>query len=237
MITLFQFPPAFGLLNASPYCMKVEVYLRLAKIPYQIKSMVMPQRAPRGKLPFIKDGERKIPDSSFIIEHLKAQHSDIDADLSELEQAQSVAWTRLVEEHLCWAIYYVRWSINSHWPRFRDGVFGHIPPLLRNVAANAARKQVLGQLKGQGLGRLTEDEIFQRVDTDIRAIATFLGEKPFMLGEAPHALDASVYATLANMLHDPFPSSLKVSINQNPDLLAYCARMEELLDTLAKQSG
>ena len=35
MIKLFQFPPYWGLPNASPFCMKVETYLRMTGIPYQ----------------------------------------------------------------------------------------------------------------------------------------------------------------------------------------------------------
>ena len=33
MIKLFQFEPAFGLANASPFCMKLETYLRMGEQP------------------------------------------------------------------------------------------------------------------------------------------------------------------------------------------------------------
>ncbi len=36
MIKLFQFAPAFGLPNASPFCMKLETYLRMAGLPFQL---------------------------------------------------------------------------------------------------------------------------------------------------------------------------------------------------------
>jgi len=232
MITLFQFPPLFNLLNASPYCMKVEVYLKLAKIPYQVKRLVLPLRAPRGKLPFIKDSGQSIPDSSFILEHLKREYHDLDEGLSDTDKAQTVAWSRLCEEHLSWALYYVRWGMPDHWPRFREAAFAQVPMVIRPFIGAQVRKQVLAQIKGQGLGRLTEDEIFQRADMDIRALSVLLGEKLFLLDTQPRSLDAVVYAFLANILHDPFPSQLKVSVNKNPNLLAYCARMEELLDEI-----
>ena len=38
MITLFQFQRYWGLPNISPFCLKLETYLRLAKIPYQVTS-------------------------------------------------------------------------------------------------------------------------------------------------------------------------------------------------------
>ena len=36
MIKLYQFAPAFGLPNASPFCMKMETYLRMAGLPYEL---------------------------------------------------------------------------------------------------------------------------------------------------------------------------------------------------------
>ena len=36
-IKLYQFPPALGLPNASPFCMKLETYLRMAGLPFENK--------------------------------------------------------------------------------------------------------------------------------------------------------------------------------------------------------
>ena len=49
MIKLYQFPAAWGLPNPSPYCMKLEVYMRLAEIPYEIVTWHDPRKAPKGK--------------------------------------------------------------------------------------------------------------------------------------------------------------------------------------------
>ena len=59
MIELLQFPPMLGLMNASPFCMKVEVFLRLAGLEYRTVS-TSPLRAPKGKLPVIRDEGRTI---------------------------------------------------------------------------------------------------------------------------------------------------------------------------------
>ena len=73
MIRLHQFPPAFGLPNASPFCMKLEAWLRMAGLPYEAVNDGDVLRAPRGKLPWIEDGPAKVSDSHFAIEHLKRQ--------------------------------------------------------------------------------------------------------------------------------------------------------------------
>ena len=36
MIDLYQFTPAFGHANLSPHCMKVEAFLRISELPFQI---------------------------------------------------------------------------------------------------------------------------------------------------------------------------------------------------------
>jgi hypothetical protein len=36
MIKLYQFNAAWGLPNPSPFCMKVETYLRMVSLPYEV---------------------------------------------------------------------------------------------------------------------------------------------------------------------------------------------------------
>ena len=42
MIKLYQFNPAWGLPNPSPFCMKVETYLRMVGLPYEVVNGAMP---------------------------------------------------------------------------------------------------------------------------------------------------------------------------------------------------
>ncbi len=35
MLRVYQFAPAFGLPNASPFCMKLETWLRMAGLPFE----------------------------------------------------------------------------------------------------------------------------------------------------------------------------------------------------------
>lgn len=63
MITLCQFHRAWGLPNASPFCMKIETYLRMTKLPYETKFIDNPQQAPKGKLPYIQIDGINYPDT------------------------------------------------------------------------------------------------------------------------------------------------------------------------------
>lgn len=87
-VTLYQFPAAFGLPNASPFCMKIETYLRMTGIDYTPRYGMYQLRAPKKKLPYIKDGERVVADSHLIIDYLKSTRGDpLDAALTPAERA------------------------------------------------------------------------------------------------------------------------------------------------------
>ena len=71
MIKLYQYPPMFGLPNPSPFCMKLETWLRMTGLPFEIERIVDPRKGPKGKVPWVDDQGKKIADSAFIIEHLE----------------------------------------------------------------------------------------------------------------------------------------------------------------------
>jgi glutathione S-transferase len=81
------------------------------------------------------------------------------------------------------------------------------------------------QLHGHGMGRHREADIYAIGQRDITALADFLGDKPYFLGETPCSLDATAYAFLANLLWVPVESPLKQHARQYPQLEAYCQRM------------
>ncbi|HEX7688192.1 MAG TPA: glutathione S-transferase N-terminal domain-containing protein, partial [Burkholderiaceae bacterium] len=109
VIELLQFPPAFGLPNGSPFCMKVEVFLRLAGLEYRTVT-ASPLPAPKGKLPVLRDGGRTIADSEAIVRHLQATYADrIPAALAAPETARELLVRRTIEEHLYFAALRFRW--------------------------------------------------------------------------------------------------------------------------------
>ncbi len=227
MIRLYQFAPAMGLPNASPFCMKVETYLRMVGLPFETVDHGNPLKGPRGKLPYIDDGGTLVADSSFIVEHLKQAHGDpLDGVLTPVQQAQGLAFQRLMEEHLYWAVVYTRWADPAGWAMTRPAFFGHLVPPLAWIFPLLARRGLLSQLRGQGLGRLTHEEIMARGRTDISALSNFLADKPFVLGDAPSSYDATAHAFLANLLWAPLDTPLREHARRLPNLDRYCRRMK-----------
>lgn len=230
MITLYQFAPAWGLPNASPFCMKLENYLRMTGLQHQIARPRMQdlQKSPKGKLPFIDDDGVMVGDSSFIIEHLKAKYGDpLDAHLTAPERATALAWQRLMEENLYWAVVYARWIAPEGWIHTREAFFGKLPTPLKWLVPPLARRGIRAQLRGHGMGRHSADEIEAVGRRDITALADFLADKPYFMGAQPCSLDAVAYAFVANLVGAPVPSALAQYARQQPNLVAYCQRMQQ----------
>jgi glutathione S-transferase len=228
VITLYQFAPAWGLPNASSFCLKLETYLRMAGIPYEIAADADMRKAPKGKLPYITDGDKTIADSNLIIEYLKATYGDpLDAHLSQAEQAIALAMRRLIEENLYWVVVYSRWQDPVNWPKTNAVFFGELPPVLRTVIPVLARKSTFESLRGHGMGRHTAAEVYQIGLTDLNALADFLADKLFFMGDQPTSLDASAYGLLANILWAPLVSPLKDRAEALTNISAYCQRMKD----------
>src|SRR6266536_5185281 len=87
-IKLFQFPRIFGIPNVSPFCCKLETWLRIAGIPYEVVDTPDPRKGPKGKLPFIEDAGVRIADTSLIVDHLVMTRGvDPDARLDASQRA------------------------------------------------------------------------------------------------------------------------------------------------------
>lgn len=229
MITLYQFAPAFGLPNASPFCMKLETYLRMAQLPHQVSKPKMQdlQKAPKGKLPFIEDDGQLMGDSSFIVEHLKAKYGDaLDAHLSPQERATALAFQRLMEENLYWALLHSRWIVPEGWVVTREAFFGKMSAPFKWLIPPLARRGMRSQLRGQGMGRHSTAEIYSIGKRDITALSQFLADKPFFMGDVPSSIDATVFAFMANLVLAPLDSELIQHARQHPNLQAYCQRMK-----------
>lgn len=225
-IELHQFRTQPGFPNFSPFCMKVETWLRMAGLDYRIVIESDPRKGPLGKLPFVVDNGETIADSHSIIARLAQKHAcDLDAALSAPQRATLHAFDRLLSEHLYWAMVHARWVDEAAWQQTRALFFGTLPWPLRVLLPPLARHGMITQLKGHGLGRHPRDEIHRRAAQDLQALADLLGTQPFFFGAQPTSLDAAAYAFLANAYAAPIETALRPLVAVHPNLVAYCERI------------
>lgn len=228
MIKLYQFAPVWGLPNASPFCMKVETYLRMADLPFETHTLRDPRKAPKGKLPYIDDDGEIVADSSLILEYLQKKYGDKlgDGSLSPADRAVAHALRALLDEHFYWAIVYSRWSDDAGWEVMRPTISRGMPPVVRSIVPGIIRGNVRKALHAQGLGRHSPDEIYAKGKADLTAVSEYLGDKPYIMGDAPRSIDATVYSYLASALYTPFPVPLQPHAKSLANVEPYCERMK-----------
>ena len=228
-ITLFQFAPCFGVPNASPFCLKVETFLRLASLSYETKDIQNPSSAPKGKLPFIEHAGKTIGDSTLILDYLRQAFPDQTSPVPAIGSACEYAIKVMVEEHLLWIGLRYRWLDSELWPKVKGEFFKGMPSLARKIVPELVRRKMKRDLQGQGMGRFSEDELLELAKRDINALAEFLGDREFFSGDKPGELDCSAYGMLANIYHVPSKKEFEDYADTLGNLKDYTRRMSELV--------
>ena len=226
-IVLWQSPPCWGMGSTSPFCVKLESWLRMTGLAYEARVLNGLPRSSTRKIPYVElpDG-RLIADSSEIIDTLTIERNvTLDAGLDGRARGLAVAVTRLLEDHFYWAIAWDRWIPKAHWEKTRVAYFGALPGPLRWLVPPLARRGIKAELRGHGMGRHGADEIHAIAARDLSAVADFLGDKAFFLDAQPRSIDAVAFAFLANVLWAPVDSPIQRHARTRPNLQAYCERM------------
>lgn len=201
--------PAFGLASPSPFCLKLETWLRMAKIEYETRVLEGPPRSRTKKVPYIERADGSLlPDSSTIIETLATERGlDPYSGVDARGRALATAVTRLVEDSLYFAILYARWMPKDNRAIVRDSYFEGLPGVLRGMITHRLAKSVARACDGQGFGRLSPPERDAKARTDLDALeALFEGSH---LLDRPTPVDATVYGALALLLWSPLESEVQ----------------------------
>jgi glutathione S-transferase len=215
----------WGVLNPSPFCMKAELYLRMANIEHQTVETVSLANSPKRKLPYLEDDGRTVSDSGFIIEELERANGPLGGPITPEQHAAAHPIRRMLEESLYFAIVYSRWQADTGWPHTRQLFFGALPLPVRALLPVVARRGVLKQLHQQGYGRHSMSEMRRMADDDLTALARFLDGKQYALGDRLSMYDATVLAFIENVLSVNVPSTLKEKARTLPSLVAYADRL------------
>ncbi|TAA48065.1 glutathione S-transferase family protein [Corallincola spongiicola] len=226
MIDLYQFPPSLGVPNASSLCLKLETFLKIAGLDYRNHYGADLRNAPKSKMPYVVMNGKVLGDSELIIEHLLANEAkQVDAWLTQEQKAIAKSFSRLCNEHLYWVLVYSRWQDDTGWAHIRQEFFKPLPGIIRPLVATVLRRKIKRDLWGQGLSRHSAKEIWQIADKDLQALSFYLADKPYMMGEQPCSVDASVFGVLANVCLSK-PSTPLTQLSHNyPNLNQYCDRM------------
>lgn len=224
-LKLFQFPRMFGIPNLSPFCCKLETWLRIAGLPYEIVDTTDPRKGPRGKLPFIEDGGVRIADTALIVDHLvKTRGVDPDISLDAAQRATALLVQRTLEEHYAFVLAYTH-LLHEDGLKHTRSRFDSVPALVRPVVAGTVQRHIRKTLWLQGTLRHSHDQIVEAALRDWRAVLTVMGDRPFFFGEEPTGVDATVFGTLATSVLTPIESPIRDFLRAQPACMAYAERM------------
>lgn len=228
MIKLIQYPRAKNFPNFSPFCVKLETYLKMAEIPYEIQFSYENKKFPRHKLPAIKDEEKLITDSSFVIDHLREKFGNsVDANLSEDQVALAEVIQRTLEDHLVPMMMMWRWSDTDSWPTWRDQIYALAPAVVRSLVPPLVHKHMKKRLWHHGVARYPKAERLLKVDHSLKALSHLLGAQDFIFGDTPCTTDAAIFAVIGNIYFDPSLEEASDILEKYPNLIEHINRMLE----------
>lgn len=227
MITLYGTGPMFGLPHASPFAIKAELLLKLSGLPYQLARGDL-RKAPRGKMPWITDGEDVIPDSRLIKQHLEVRHAiDFTGDYSSRALGYGLAIERMLEDHLYFFSVDNRWLVPENFAAGPVKFFAAVPAVLRPIVTAMVLRKVRNQVKLQGTGLLLPAEKLSLVRKAVDALDAVVTGQHYLLGGRVCGSDATAYAFLATLAAPGFTSDYGDYLRKKPELMGYLARMQE----------
>lgn len=96
--------------------------------------------------------------------------------------------------------------------------------LILSVAQRIAKQQ----LNAQGLGRHSIAEVHSIARKDLQSLSEVLHDKPFMMGQEPSLVDASVFGLLVQFVWQDESSAQHAMVHSEfKNLVGYCDRMKE----------
>ena len=241
-VYLFTFPRAHHVHNISPFSLKLESFLRMHNIPYQVISTF--KFSPKGQIPYIRlnsiDGPL-IADSNFIIKYLSKKFGIDEVEgnlLSSNERAIAHAFTRMIEEHTTQIGFYYRYGLNME--KFCNAV---IPFNWFDINGPSTLKgrlflkfwkfvQPIGinkKMKYLSYGRHADEEKWIISHQDIQSISEFLGHKKFIFGDTPTLLDCTLFGHFAQFLYIPLDFPQKAYMYENcRNIVEYVERFKKM---------
>ena len=153
MLTLYSYPPLFGVADNNGYGLKVFAFLKLAGVPFRHEHIFDASKAPRGQLPYIVDGHDIVGDSETILAYVTEKYrrdAGRSADLAQ--RTTNLLVTRMLDD-LYWVMSYSRWKDERYWPQFRDALSARASAIDRSRLARGAKEFNSKRYYFQGIGR------------------------------------------------------------------------------------
>jgi glutathione S-transferase len=221
MLTLYSYPPLFGVADNNGYGLKVFAFLRLAGVPFRHEHIFDASKAPRQQLPYIVDGHDTVGDSETILRYVTEKYGvTLDAALTPAQRTTDLLVTRMLDD-LYWVMSYSRWKDERYWPKFRDALKREHPDLTDDGLMKA-REFNAQRYHYQGIGRFEPDAAMARGLADLAALANLISRQGYVHGDKPTSIDAGIYGFVANIYFYDIDTPLKRFVVSHDALAQHC---------------
>merc|ERR1712242_621204 len=206
-VYLFQFTRSPQIPSISPFCLKLESWLKLHGIKYQNVDHKCKHRSKKGMLPFIELNGEEIADSNMIIETLsKKFDKEMPAELTQDQKNVQHAMVAMVENHLHWTIVYWKSKdvdniLKGYKLNLQSAIGSKAPASLLNFYFKYTFcRKGLKKVRSNGMGVHTNEEIENFGKKDLLTLSEMLGEKEFFFGSEPAMLDLVVFSQVGQLV-------------------------------------
>jgi glutathione S-transferase len=224
-IRLFTFDSAWGLPTAGPFGLKLEMCLRMLGVPYERVNENDNRKGPKRKSPWIEEGDARIGDTEWILEHLQRTRGiDIDRGLSSAQLAESQILRRMLEEHFHQVFEYELVVLDAGFVHLRKIFEGSMSAPMLTLAGPLIRRGFKKHLFERGVARHTPEQVAAMGRADVDALATWLGDREWFVADVPTRADASAFGLLAVSIRSPLMTPVCSYARSKPNLVAFVDR-------------
>lgn len=224
--TLFGWGPMFGTRGPSPFVLKSDIQLQMLGVRFE-RAIAALEGVSKHKAPYVTDGNHLIEDSTFIRAFFERKlDRNLDARLTREQAAAAWALERMLEDRLYFIMVHERWVDDANFDKGPRLFFEAVPAAQRAEVIAQARGGLRQMLEAHGLGRHSRAERMELAARDLAAVAATLGDRPFLFGAEPSAVDAAAFGVLASCATRFFDSPLPALVARHAGLLAYLQRMD-----------
>ncbi len=205
--TLEQYPgvPTSGLPSVSPFCIKVEAYLQLRKLPYVDRRFFTARVSPTGRLPRLQIDGKGMTDSFHILGALEniLPKSRLDRELSPEQGHQSILIQRFLDLEFYRILLFHRWVDDSGFFAVKASFSPLFPYGTGKLALRILRASLRKEARELGLYEWTPAQIYAQGERVLRALEGLLSEREFLFGAKPAVADCAMYAFLVSLAKVP----------------------------------
>uniref|UniRef100_A0A7I4YCH3 GST C-terminal domain-containing protein n=1 Tax=Haemonchus contortus TaxID=6289 RepID=A0A7I4YCH3_HAECO len=230
IVYLYQFPRIKSVPNLSPYCLKVETFLKANKIPYEVCTLLM-GRSKYGLLPFIELNGEHIADSQIILHRLKT-HFKVKPLPSPKDEALARTIERTTENHTAPVIFKFKIVESSG----NDYVMEMIPslglpqaftPILAPLTSCMIKRAVSKRV-ATSIGNFSDEDFKQLLRKDLDTYRDLLAGKKFFFGDEITSADCTLFSQLATTIYIPVDNYAKNVIqDEYPELVTFCDNIRD----------